>query len=198
LAGIAMLTTSCLLYAVLGMAQERAYRKYGPCWQEGVFYTVGISREERDSSLTLCISLIKHFLSLPFFLFLIPDIKQGLYSLSRTSSTSSYTSYLIMASNLLSQLVCVSSVNRLTSVCLLPSALLMLFPTEILTKQQVSSVSTNLVLTARKAISLCFSVWYFGSSWNTQLGVGAGMVFVGSFLFTQRPEGWIEDSDKKK
>lgn len=51
-------------------------------------------------------------------------------------------------------------------------------------KQQVSSVSTNLVLTTRKALSLCFSVWWFGSGWNTQLGIGAAMVFVGSLLFT--------------
>ena len=39
--GITMLITSCLLYAVLGLMQEQAYQKYGPCWREGVFYTVG-------------------------------------------------------------------------------------------------------------------------------------------------------------
>ena len=50
--------------------------------------------------------------------------------------------------------------------------------------QRVSSVSTNLVLTARKAISLCFSVWWFGNGWNAQLGIGAGMVFLGSLLYT--------------
>ena len=50
--------------------------------------------------------------------------------------------------------------------------------------QRVSSVSTNLVLTTRKALSLCFSVWWFGNGWNAQLGVGAGMVFLGSLLYT--------------
>ena len=50
--------------------------------------------------------------------------------------------------------------------------------------QRVSSVSTNLALTARKAISLCFSVWWFGNGWNGQLGLGAGMVFLGSLLYT--------------
>ena len=45
-------------------------------------------------------------------------------------------------------------------------------------------MSTNLVLTARKAISLCFSVWWFGNGWNAQLGVGAGMVFLGSLFYT--------------
>ena len=40
------------------------------------------------------------------------------------------------------------------------------------------------MLTARKALSLCFSVWWFGNGWNAQLGVGAGMVFLGSLLYT--------------
>ena len=39
--------------------------------------------------------------------------------------------------------------------------------------QRVSSVSTNLVLTTRKAVSLCFSVWWFGNGWNAPLGAGA-------------------------
>lgn len=45
-------------------------------------------------------------------------------------------------------------------------------------------MSTNLVLTTRKALSLCFSVWWFGNGWNAQLGAGAGMVFLGSLLYT--------------
>lgn len=145
--GIGMLVISLFLTGFLGVLQERTYTKYGPCWREGVFYT--------------------HFLSLPIFLFLIPDIKQGFWSLSNgneASARSALVSFLILGGNLISQLICVSGVNQLSS--------------------QVSSVSTNLVLTTRKALSLCFSVWWFGSGWNTQLGIGAAMVFVGSLLFT--------------
>jgi hypothetical protein len=40
LIGICMLTISSLLTGVLGMLQELTYRTYGPCWREGVFYTV--------------------------------------------------------------------------------------------------------------------------------------------------------------
>lgn len=54
----------------------------------------------------------------------------------------------------------------------------------IFSLQQVSSVSTHIVLTARKAISLCFSVWWFGNGWNAKLAVGAAMVFLGSILYT--------------
>lgn len=50
--------------------------------------------------------------------------------------------------------------------------------------QRVSSVSTNLVLTSRKALSLCLSVWWFGNGWNAELGLGASMVFLGSLFYT--------------
>ncbi|KIK00045.1 hypothetical protein K443DRAFT_132839 [Laccaria amethystina LaAM-08-1] len=143
--GVSMLVVSLICTGFLGLLQERTYRKYGPCWKEGVFYT--------------------HFLSLPAFIFLGADVKQGIASLSSpTSSTPALTAYLILLVNLFTQLFCVSGVNRLSS--------------------KVSSVSTNIGLTARKALSLCFSVWWFGNDWNSHLGIGACMVFIGSILYT--------------
>ncbi|CAA7261440.1 unnamed protein product [Cyclocybe aegerita] len=141
--GIGMMTVSLFCTGLLGLMQERTYKKYGPCWKEGVFYT--------------------HFLSLPVFLFLGKDIKQGLTGLANMSTTSPTKSFAILLGNLFTQLICVSGVNRLSS--------------------QVSSVSTNIALTARKAISLCFSVWWFGNDWNGQLAAGAFMVFFGSLLY---------------
>lgn len=47
----------------------------------------------------------------------------------------------------------------------------------------MSSVSTNLALTVRKALSLCFSVWWFGSGWNARFAMGASMVFSGSLAY---------------
>lgn len=38
--GILMLVISLFCTALLGLLQERTYKKYGPCWKEGVFYTV--------------------------------------------------------------------------------------------------------------------------------------------------------------
>lgn len=182
LLGVAMMTTSLILTGVLGMLQESTYSKFGPHWREGVFYT--------------------HLLSLPIFVFLIPDVKHGFVSLSShtasvTSSAASpithwattYAPYIVLAANLVTQLICVSAVNQLTS--------------------RVTSVTTNLVLTARKAISLCLSVWWFGNGFNAQLGLGAGMVFAGSLLYTlvssgsssrsvaESPPGGIPQKTKK-
>ena len=38
--GVLLLTVSLLLTGILGILQEKTYRRYGPCWKEGVFYTV--------------------------------------------------------------------------------------------------------------------------------------------------------------
>jgi len=38
--GIVMLVLSLVLSGILGILQEKTYKKYGPCWKEGVFYTV--------------------------------------------------------------------------------------------------------------------------------------------------------------
>jgi len=38
--GIIMLIISLFATAILGILQERTYRTYGPCWREGIFYTV--------------------------------------------------------------------------------------------------------------------------------------------------------------
>jgi len=143
--GILMLIASLFATAILGVLQERTYRAYGPCWREGVFYT--------------------HLLSLPIFVFLRSDINQGLRSLSIGAKGSPVSlPYIFLAMNLLTQVICVSGVNKLTSV--------------------TSSVSTNVVLTVRKAISLCLSIWYFGSDWDYTLAFGAGMVFVGSLTYS--------------
>ena len=39
--GVGMLATSLVLTGALGVMQEITYKRYGPCWKEGVFYTVG-------------------------------------------------------------------------------------------------------------------------------------------------------------
>jgi len=142
--GIIMLVASLFLTAILGILQERTYTIYGPCWREGVFYT--------------------HFLSLPIFLFLRDDIVQGFKDLSTPISSSMLISYMTLGINLTTQAICVSGVNKLTSL--------------------TSSVSTSVVLTVRKALSLCISIWYFESDWNYSIVVGAAMVFIGSLLYS--------------
>ena len=128
---------------------------------------------------------IQHLLSLPIFIFLRNDVIRGFKSLSTDPSESTISlPYMFLAMNLLTQVVCVSGVNKLTSVRgkHAPD-----HPTSFLisnTHQATSAVSTSVVLTVRKALSLCLSIWYFGSDWNYSLVFGAGMVFVGSLTYS--------------
>ncbi|KAF8596766.1 UAA transporter [Ceratobasidium sp. AG-I] len=152
--GVICLALSLLLSGILGLFQERAFAKHGPHWKEGVFYT--------------------HALSLPIISLMWSDIARGWYILA--ASTASKPAILGMSSlhallaiNIITQAVCVSGVNNLTS--------------------KVSSVTTNLVLTARKAASLCLSVWWFGSGVSPRLAIGATLVFAGTVLYAHASSG---------
>ena len=113
--GILMLIASLFATAILGILQERTYRAYGPCWREGVFYTV---RQPKLDLFRFCASReLQHLLSLPIFIFLRDDIRQGFRNLSVGAKGSPISlPYIFLAMNLLTQVVCVSGVNKLTSV----------------------------------------------------------------------------------
>ena len=142
--GIGLLTTSLLLSGVLGILQEKTYKQYGGHWREGVFYTVRSHPERRSGTPTMYspTSRTQHALALPIFSFLISDVKRGLKVLSRDEvlnggaalfsqlpipasildkipidSITLKPIYVVLLMNLATQLVCVSGVNRLTSVC---------------------------------------------------------------------------------
>jgi len=143
--GLLMLSVSLLFTGLLGVLQEVTFKEYGPCWQESIFYT--------------------HALSLPAFIFLLSDVRQGFHSILRPRSHESRSSWQLftLAINVFTQFVCVTGVNQLSA--------------------HVTSVTKNVVLTARKATSLCISVWLFGSDWNPGLSLGAVMVFSGSIAY---------------
>jgi UAA transporter family len=69
--GIAMLLASLVCTGVHGALQERTYSTYGPCWREGIFYTV---RTSSITSTQLCHTtprnnfLILFFWGFSFFL----------------------------------------------------------------------------------------------------------------------------------
>jgi len=109
-----------------------------------------------------------HALSLPIFSYFLSDVKSGLITLTKFSSRSIVgipSLYLILLVNAASQWACVTGVNQLTS--------------------RMSSVSTNLVLTIRKAISLAMSVWLFGNGMNAGLAAGGALVLAGTLLYSK-------------
>ena len=168
--GIALLSVALVLSGLLGIVQDRTYSKF-----QGVDDTPW-----KESMFYL------HFLSMPMFLSLKGDIMEQFFTLQRTSEISTSSSpfpplipiaYLILGLNVFTQLVCAAGVNRLTS--------------------RVSSLTVNLTLVVRKAVSLVISLTLFGNREMNQqqrllLSGGAGLVFIGTILY------YISNKQKQK
>lgn len=173
--GIILLMIVILLSAVMGLFQEITYEKYGKHWREGLFYT--------------------HFLALPFFLFyskrllsqvyeynespimpvleildqipvlgsvtcLIPDVlKTMLY----TVKVRKLWAYFVL--NIATQYVCITGVNRMTSVA--------------------TSLTLTLILNLRKFVSLIISIVYFENEFGFGAKIGTVFVFLGTIIYTR-------------
>lgn len=150
---------------------------------------------------TSLIDSLQHFLSLPLFtpfysdliqtynaytsspsltLLSIPRPSASLFPALFTENPTSFSSakyfdwhellipsaMFALALNLITQGLCVRGVNRLTT--------------------RVNSVTVNLVLTVRKAVSLAISVWYYGSGLTWSLVVGGAMVLCKCFPYCSK------------
>ncbi|WFD03410.1 golgi uridine diphosphate-N- acetylglucosamine transporter [Malassezia obtusa] len=160
--GVLLLSLALLSSGVMGIFQEHTYGIYGrEHWHEALFYS--------------------HLFALPLFLMQSPALAAQVREANATRPqwlgvhgvgmrVPSY--YVVLALNVLTQLLCVNGVNRLTS--------------------RVSSLSVSLVLVVRKAASLVISVVLLnGHTGNVALWGGALAVMVGTVGYTygglQRP-----------
>jgi UDP-xylose/UDP-N-acetylglucosamine transporter B4 len=109
-----------------------------------------------------------HVLSLPFFIFMTQDISD---SISIFSAKPVLWIYLIL--NILTQYFCISGVYRLTMT--------------------LGTLTTTLVITVRKFVSLLISLYYFNNSFTTLHWIATVMVFGGSIAFSL-----VEEPKKKQ
>ncbi|KAJ2752864.1 hypothetical protein GGI19_003537 [Coemansia pectinata] len=166
--GIALLTLGVVLAAMLGLYQEFTYRTYGKHWKEGLFYN--------------------HALALPMFLLFRGDIASQARALSMSRPVALDALPLVgaclgscvrmaavpalwfsLAANVMSQLVCVSGVHRMTSMS--------------------TSLSLNVVLNLRKLVSLVLSVLLFKNPVTRGMLFGCALVFLGTFAYSQVSSG---------
>ena len=142
-------------------------------WQESMFYLHFLSM---PMFLSARHDLVAQFTALrasPALALTLPPTFLASPSESRTLSLPIPSAFLPLLLNTLTQLVCVSGVNRLTV--------------------RVSNLTVTLVLVVRKAVSLIISVWVFGGSKPGQvmdargrmlLWSGAACVFLGTILYS--------------
>lgn len=124
LIGVALLLFSLVLSGTHGVLQETILKRYGPHWQESIFYTVrheySIAILSSNSHLSFNNTTSAQH---TFFVFLVPEVLAGfkisftpLYIPDKGVHEPAIKALVILAVNLMSQSWCVGGVNRLTTV----------------------------------------------------------------------------------
>jgi len=159
LTGVTLLSLALLTSGFMGLFQEQTYAKYGrEHWHEALFYS--------------------HLFSLPLFVLQAGTLRQQVANANQTPREwigicKSYEAlgfyipsyYTKLALNVLTQLLCINGVNRLTS--------------------RVSSLSVSLILVVRKAVSLLISVVLLNhQTGSLSLWSGAAAVLLGTLGYT--------------
>ncbi|ORY75717.1 UDP-N-acetylglucosamine transporter yea4, partial [Protomyces lactucae-debilis] len=150
--GIALMVLAQFVASMMGLFLERAFRKHGASWQESLFWT--------------------HILALPFFLPLLGQVNRQFHILLKSEpffkladghvepsllNPPSLVVHLVL--NVITQLICISGVNRLAS--------------------HSTALSVSIVLNLRKFISLVLSFCVFGHHIDPGIVLGAALVFLG-------------------
>jgi len=177
LSGISILLLAQILAAYQGLYTEEIFSTYSASASDTLFFT--------------------HLFALPFFLPLKSTISSQYSALLSTPSIGTYksfwSSYLIdllprdvvfrladvstglinLAINAVTQLVCIAGVNLLAS--------------------KSSAVTVTVVLNVRKLVSFVLSTLLFGHQLSLEMGIGAGLVFLGGALY-----GWESNRSSQK
>lgn len=151
--GLTILFVAQVLSAFLGIRTQALYAKYGPQWQENMFYS--------------------HLFSLPFFMLTPSKIIEPLARMSKSKAMDiSYgqvanlelpREIVLLLSNAGTQLFCILGVNRLGAV--------------------TTALGLTIVLNIRKLVSLFLSTWLFGNKLPFFVWVGAALVFAGGAVY---------------
>lgn len=211
LTGVSLLTVALILGGLLGVVQEKTYADFfrkqqqaaltnekpsgdAPAkpWQESMFYIHFLSM---PMFLSVRKSLVSQFQSLtasPALTVALPSLLQLSHSDSSPAPPQALSfpvpsAYVPLLLNTLTQLVCASGVNRLTT--------------------RVSNLTVTVVLVVRKAVSLIISVWLFGGGKKNEsmdergrllLWSGAACVFLGTIMYSLASGGAKKGVPKKK
>lgn len=189
LIGIGMLTLALILSGILGISQDRTFERYGRGnWEEAMFYLHALSLPlfsfawpQLTTQFYGANSGPRVSIGFNTLYSYVADTKTCGTSDPRTSSPDLLPPlpylpirlpnlhipafYIPLLLNVITQLFCVSGVNRLTS--------------------KANSLTVSLILVVRKAVSLGISVLLLGGSkGNLCLWIGAAAVLAGSIGYT--------------
>lgn len=193
-AGIAVLFAAQLVSAIMGIYVESTYARYGRHWREnlfyshflGLFFSIGLTptlirqgRRLLGSPGRLQIPVpqaVAAWLGDPGMVFTrgrFPDLLRDNAATGGGTTLELPLPLLHLAMNAVTQVVCISGVNRLSA--------------------QTTAVTVTVVLNLRKLVSFLLSCVIFGNPIGGLMGVGATIVFASGALY-----GWDSSRGGKK
>ncbi len=196
--GISMLLISLIVSGFMGLWQEETFRRYGAShWQEALFYSHFLSlplfairapqlmAELSEANATPKVEMLKTLVRAgkgvaggagrpsigSQLLGLLGLRTDDLYSRLADAQVPSF--YLLLGLYVLTQLVCITGVNRLTT--------------------RVSSVGVTLTLSVRKAVSLAISIYIAGGA-GQKGGARLGLLWIGAVAVLVGTVGYARGS----
>ena len=183
MAGLAILFVAQLLSAIMGLYVQLTYSRFGPHWQENLFYS--------------------HFLSLPLFAPFFPTLRRQLHHLiNSTPITFQVPNPLQMLRSFSDpDLLPQASIQSWSLESKIPALLQLEIPIHVLNLAlnsltqyacirgvnllgaRTSALGVTVVLNLRKLVSLFASIWLFGNDLPVGVSVGAAIVFFGAGVY---------------
>ena len=191
--GLTILLVAQVLSAIMGLYTQATYAKYGPHWNENLFYS--------------------HFLSLPLFLPFLPSFRaqfQRLMASPKLEVTlptfGPYQDHFTLLFNNLTRSALPMLKHSSPPAFKIPSHILALFLNSLtqyacirgvnLLGARTSALGVTIMLNVRKLVSLFISIWLFGNELPLGVMLGAAAVFTGGGVYAW--EGIRMQKSKRK
>ena len=169
--GLGILFVAQLLSAVMGLYVQLTYARYGPHWNENLFYSHFLSLPLFGPIFPVLLAQFKHLLaSRPVTLDTTLPLRY-LGALPTSAKPSKFVDWQLqipsqivnLVVNSLTQYACIWGVNLLGA--------------------RTSALGVTIVLNIRKLASLFISIWLFGNILPTGVLIGATIVFTGAGVY---------------
>lgn len=187
--GFVLLFSALLLSAFMGIYSDDLYRTHGrsnAITDESLFYSHFLSLPffaaqfrglySQYSVMVLSASATSNAASVASPALKLPGVFNPLANYMPEKllrEVNSMTPFFLLLANALTQIVCITGVNRLSI--------------------QTTSLTVSIVLNIRKLISLLLSIWLFGNKLPSGVAAGATVVFLGVALY-----GWPSSKTQPK
>lgn len=168
LIGLAILFVAQLLSAIMGLYIQLTYARFGPHWNENLFYSHFLSLPLFAPFSPMLMGQFKHLMDSSPITVTFANPLQTLNPIPQSQEMRTLqfripTHIFNLVVNSLTQYACIWGVNLLGA--------------------RTSALGVTIVLNIRKLVSLFISIWLFGNQLPIGVAAGAAIVFAGAGVY---------------